>query len=98
MSVHVIIEIEILNKDLYMEYVKKVPPIVKKYGGNYLARGEKITTLSGNWHPERLIILEFDTVEQVNNWLASPEYSEIASLRNNSTISKAILLESGNLP
>ncbi len=98
MPVHVIIDIEILNRDLYMEYVKKVPPIVKKFGGRYIARGEKITTLSGNWHPERIILLEFDNSEQVNNWFKSQEYAEVAHLREDSTITNAILLESGLLP
>lgn len=98
MSVHVIIDIKVLNKDMYAEYVRKVPPIIQKYGGRYLARGGKITPLSGTWHPERVIILEFDNAGQVNNWLTSPEYAEVASLRENSTISNSIMLESGDLP
>ena len=98
MSVHVLIDIKIINRDMYMEYVKKVPPIVKKFGGRYLARGENITILSGTWHPERIILLEFDNSEQVNNWFKSREYAEIASLRENSTITNAIMIESGILP
>ncbi|MCD6319928.1 MAG: DUF1330 domain-containing protein [Candidatus Desulfofervidaceae bacterium] len=34
---------------------KKVPEIISKYGGRYLTRGGKITPLSGNWNPERII-------------------------------------------
>ena len=47
----------------------------------YLARGGKITTISGTWCPERVILLEFDNTEQVHNWLTSSEYAEVASLR-----------------
>jgi len=96
--VHVIIDIKILNKDTYGEYIKKVPPIVKKFGGRYIARGGKITTIFGTWHPERVIILEFDNTEQVNNWLTSREYSEVSFLRETSTITNAILIESGPTP
>ena len=53
MTVHVIIEIEIKDRDMYREYLQKVPPIVKKFGGKYLVRGEKITPLTGDWNPER---------------------------------------------
>ena len=93
MSVYVVIEIKILNRDIYDQYIERVPSIVKKYGGRYLARGEQITMLSGDWHPERMILLEFDSEEKVRTWLASPEYAEIAPLRTQSTVSKAIIVE-----
>lgn len=98
MPVHVIIDIRVLDEDIYSEYVRKVPPIVKKFGGRYLTRGGRITTLAGDWHPERLIILEFDSAAQVNDWLASAEYAEVAPLRENSTLSNAVMIESGVLP
>jgi uncharacterized protein (DUF1330 family) len=93
MAVYVIIEIKILNKSMYDEYIAKVPAIVNKYGGQYLARGEQITELSGDWHPERIILLKFDSREQIRKWLTSPDYAEIAPLRTGSTISKAIAVE-----
>ena len=98
MAVHVIIDIKVLNKDMYGEYIQKVPPTVKKFGGRYLARGGKITTLSGGWHPERVILLEFDNAEQVTNWLTSREYAEVAPLREKSTVTNTILIESDPLP
>ena len=78
--------------------MQKVPLTVKKLGGRYLVRGGKITTLSGEWHPERVILLEFDGMEEARNWLTSREYAEVAPLRENSTITNSILIESGPLP
>jgi uncharacterized protein (DUF1330 family) len=98
MTVHVIIDIKVKNEDMYGEYIRKVPPIVKKFGGRYLVRGGKITTLSGTWRPERVIILEFDNAEQVHEWLTSREYAEVATLRESSTVSNAVMIESGDLP
>jgi uncharacterized protein (DUF1330 family) len=98
MSVHVIIDIKVLNADMYDEYIRKVPPIIKKFGGRYLSRGGEITVLEGNWHPERIILLEFDNAGQVNTWINSSEYAEVASLRENSTMANAIMLESDVLP
>jgi uncharacterized protein (DUF1330 family) len=98
MSVHVLIDIKVKNPDMYGEYVRKVPPIVKKFGGRYLVRGGKITTISGDWHPERVIVLEFDSSEQVRKWLDSPEYAEVAHLRENATITNAIMIEGSVLP
>lgn len=98
MSAYVISEIKVLDQTVYDEYIVKVPSIVKKYGDHYLARGGQIILLSGDWHPERMILLEFDSFEQVQKWLASPEYAEIAPLRMQSTIGKAIVIESGSTP
>ena len=98
MSAYVIIEIKVLDQTVYDEYIDKVPSIVKKYGGHYLARGGQIIPLSGDWHPERIILLEFDSFEQVQKWLVSPEYAEIAPLRMQSTIGKTIVIESGSTP
>ena len=98
MSAYVIIEIKVLDQTVYDGYIDKVPSIVKKYGGKYLARGGQIIPLSGDWYPERMILLEFDSFEQVQKWLASPEYAEIAPLRIQSTIGKAIVIEGGSTP
>jgi uncharacterized protein (DUF1330 family) len=98
MAVYLIIEIQIKNRTLYSQYVEKVPEIIEKYGGRYLVRGGKVTPfLSGNWNPERIILIEFDSAEQIKNCFQSPEYLELAPLREQSTISKAIIVE-GCLP
>ena len=93
MPVYVVIDIEVLNRGSYAEYVEKVAPIVKKYGGRYLARGGQITALGGGWRPERMILLEFESLERVQAWLKSPEYAEVAPLRERSTVSRAIVVE-----
>ncbi len=94
MPLYMVIEIEIKNQKLYSEYVDKVYNIVTQYGGKYLVRGDSITPVSNNWNPERLIIIEFQNREQVQKCFQSSEYLEIVQLREKSTISKAILVES----
>lgn len=93
MSVYAIIEIRIKNKDMYYEYVEKVKPIIEKYKGRYLVRGGKITTLFGDWNPERIIIIKFPSIEEVNLCFGSEAYGRIAGLRENSTITKSIIVE-----
>jgi uncharacterized protein (DUF1330 family) len=39
MPVYMIIEIKVMDYELYTKYVEKVPEIIKKYGGRYLVRG-----------------------------------------------------------
>jgi uncharacterized protein (DUF1330 family) len=93
MPVYLIIEITITDPEMYSRYVGKVFDIVSGYGGRYLARGGKITPLSGNWQPQRIILIEFDTAEQVEKCFGSAEYLELAPLREQSTTSRAIIVD-----
>ena len=81
------------NKKDYLDYIKTVKPIVNKYHGRYIVRSEKITHLSTEWRPNRVIIIEFDTREQLDMCFSSEEYMQIALLRENSVDSKAIIIE-----
>lgn len=92
-SVYMIIDITVNDESLYSEYIAKVPKIIEKYGGRYLVRGGKITPITGNWNPQRIIIVEFDSTEQLRRCFSSQEYLEIASLREGSTIGKSIVVE-----
>jgi len=95
LSVYFIVEIKTKNrsKDTYEKYIKKVRFIVEKYKGRYLSRGGKVTPIFGNWDPERIILIEFPSAEYVGRWLNSPEYKKIAGLREQSTITKAIMVD-----
>lgn len=92
MSLFMIIESKIKNAEKYNLYIDQVSPIVEKYGGHYHVRGENIQSL-GSWKPERIIVIEFQTVDQIQNWLQSPEYAEIAPLRENGADAQAIVVE-----
>jgi uncharacterized protein (DUF1330 family) len=93
MSVYMVVEIEVQNSELYSQYVERVPKVVEKYGGQYLARGGAVTPLSGNWSPERIVLIEFETAEQLRRCFSSPEYLELAPLREQSTTGKSIIVE-----
>lgn len=93
MSLYMIIEIKVRDQELYSEYVQNVYDIVTKYGGRYLARSGTITPVSKNWNPERIIIIEFQNKEQMQRCFQAPEYIEIAPIREQSTTSKAIIVE-----
>ena len=93
MPVYMIIEIKIKDQTTYAKYVEGVRSLVENYKGRYLIRGGKITPIFGNWNPQRIVIIEFPSYEDVKHWLNSQEYKEIAALREKSTITKAIIVE-----
>jgi len=88
-----IIEIEVKDAGTYAEYVENVRAIVEKHGGRYLVRGGMVTPLSGDWNPERMIVIEFETVEHVRRCFGSPEYLKLAPVRERSAASRAIVVD-----
>ena len=92
MPVYMVIEVEVLDPDVYAEYVARVPAVVEKYGGRYLVRGGEVVPLTGDWQPERMVILEFPSMERMTAWNFSPEYLELAQIRARSARTRAVAL------
>ena len=93
MTVYMIAEIVVHDEEMYSEYVNAAYDIVSKYGGQYLVRGGNITPLSGDWKPERVLVIKFDDMIAVQNCFSSVEYRKVAHLRENSTTSRSIIVE-----
>lgn len=92
MPVYMIIEIKVLDYELYARYVERVPEIIENHGGKYLVRGGEVIPMFGKWDPERIILIEFETLEKLRNCFDSEEYLEIAPFRENSAITKSIVV------
>ena len=93
MPAYVIVEINITNPDKYEEVKSRTPATVKAYGGKYLARGGRSERLAGNWSPERLVILEFESTDRVKEWLDSPEYLPVKKIRDQSAEVSMVVVE-----
>ncbi len=93
MAVYLVIDIKVIDREVYSRYNERVRPIMEKYGGRYLSRGGKVIPLSGSWNPERIILIEFASYEDVYRCFGSDEYKEIAPLRERSTVGRAIVVE-----
>ena len=93
MSAYVIVDIAVTDPVGYEEYKKLAPPIVAAFGGKYLARGGKTETLEGDWSPNRLVILEFESAERAKAWLNSPEYRAPRQLRHQTTQTNMVVIE-----
>src|SRR6266511_3004425 len=71
----------------------QAPRTVVRFGGKYLFRGEDVTALEGGWEDERLVILEFETVEAAWAWYRSAEYQRLRELRQGAA--DAVILLAG---
>jgi uncharacterized protein (DUF1330 family) len=93
MTAYVIVDINVTDPVRYEDYKQLATPTVELYGGKYIARGGKTETLEGDWSPTRLVILQFENIEQAKNWLNSTEYSEARALRHQTAVSNMVVIE-----
>jgi uncharacterized protein (DUF1330 family) len=93
MPAYLIADVAITDAAGFEEYRKQVPATIAKYGGRFLARGGAVQTLEGDWRPQRLVVLEFPSVEQAKRWHDSEEYRGPKALRIRTAKTNLILVE-----
>ena len=93
MPAYVIADIEITDPSGYKRYAEQAPPTIAAHGGRHLARGGAVQTLEGEWRPQRLVILEFESVEAAQRWHSSEEYAEPKALRQRTSRGSFVVLE-----
>ena len=93
MTAYVILEVEVTDPARYAEYRDLATPTVAQYGGKYIARGGKAENLERDWSPSRVVILQFESIEQARKWMNSPEYSPAKEIRHQASITRSIVVE-----
>jgi uncharacterized protein (DUF1330 family) len=94
MAAYLVVDIKrIRNEALYAEYKQQVSPGLMDAGGRYLARGGPIEVLEGDWRPNRLILVRFESSEAARTWWGSKEYAPLRDARQASTDGNMVLVE-----
>jgi uncharacterized protein (DUF1330 family) len=93
MAAYVIVEIETTEPGLMAEYRALAAPTVAAFGGRYLARGGRTDVLEGDRRPERVVVLEFESLERARAWWESEEYRGARELRQRAGRTTMIAVE-----
>lgn len=96
MAAYVIADVYITNptdRDAYAEYVRQTPATIAQFGGRFVMRGGRAEDLEGDWHPDRIVVVEFASFEQAKQWYRSPEYSALIPIRQRNSKSRLIVVE-----
>lgn len=101
-KVFVVLDITVNDSVMYEQYRINVEPIIQKYGGEYLVRSGgmafdkdpnvKVIPAEGNWNPNRLIIIKWNSIEELQKFTNAEEYKTIAVLRKKSATTKSIIV------
>jgi uncharacterized protein (DUF1330 family) len=75
--VYMIAEIDVTDLAGYTkEYVPLVQKSLQAAGGKVLAAGQTVTSIEGSAPKSRVVIVRWDSLDQLNAWRDSPQYKE----------------------
>lgn len=81
MPAYLIADVTVTDPERYPDYVRLVPATLEPFGGRFIVRGGHTEVAEGDWQPQRLVIIEFPSLEQAKAWYHSAEYAPAKELR-----------------
>ena len=97
MAAYIIARVAVTDWSRYREYTKATPEVIARYGGKFIIRGGEIVTLEGEPETRRLVVLEFPTLKQAQEFYHSPEYTQAKQLRGGAAIGQFIAVDGAAL-
>lgn len=89
---YIVAEVDVTDPATFKQYSDKVPGTIAQYGGHYVIRNGKNTSIEGD-APKRFVVIQFESVEKAKAWEDSPEYNAIKPIRHKSAKSRVFIIE-----
>jgi len=93
MTAYVIVETDVTDPERYEQYKAASSAAAAASGGRFLVRGGELAVLEGDWHPSRLVVLEFEDLEAAKRWYDSAAYQEARKLRKGAASFRAVAVQ-----
>jgi uncharacterized protein (DUF1330 family) len=93
MSAYMIVNVKVKDVAAFDEYKAKVPAVIQKHGGEYVALGGKVIVFEGDWEPSRLVVIQFPDLASVQRLFDDPEYHPLIALRQRGADSEIVAVE-----
>ena len=93
MAAYVIVEVETTDPEMMARYREATTPTVAAFDGRFIVRGGACETLEGDWEPQRIVVLEFPSVERARAWWSSEIYAEPKRMRQAAGRTRMVLVE-----
>lgn len=94
MPAYVIGRLQMRDPSWLEKYREKVPALIDKHGGRYVARGGAMEKLEGSAElPSAMVVLEFPSMDKARAWYNDPEYAPFIKLRQGGADLDLVLVE-----
>lgn len=89
---YLIIDLNIVDLEGFMEYVRRIPDLIRKYQGQYLVEGVGPTFIQGDDNGQRSVILEFPSRVLAAAFLEERSQSDLHEVWLQTTKSRILLV------
>ncbi|MFK7805714.1 MAG: DUF1330 domain-containing protein [Anaerolineae bacterium] len=93
MTVYIIAQITIHDREKYDQYEEGFMEIFDRFEGTMLSIDENPTPLEGEWHATRSVLMSFPTADAFKAWAGSKEYRALAKYRHEASIGNSIMVK-----
>lgn len=88
MPAYFVIELDVEDGPSLDEYEREVTKHVVAAGGQFLVRGNQYRPIEGDWHPKRLVIVEFPDIDAIERYYHSDANQTLKKTRLAGTAGK----------
>ena len=81
MAAYAILDLNIYDIAAYLKYQRAVKPLLESAGARYLARGGEFTVFEGDYQPQRLVLVEFPSLQAMEEFYESEAYQALEPQR-----------------
>jgi uncharacterized protein (DUF1330 family) len=93
MAVYVVVDVDVKDAAVFAQYREGVPAIVRRHGGEYLARGGRTEIIEGDWQPGRLVLFRFPDAASVRAFFNDPDYLPLKALRQRAASADIVMVD-----
>lgn len=93
MKGYIIANVRVDDVEAYEPYRQQAQEIIARHGGRYLVRGGAVEVREGALERDRVIVLEFESLERARAFYDSADYQAIVPIRQRNADSLLLLVE-----
>jgi uncharacterized protein (DUF1330 family) len=90
---YAVILLDVYDQGRYVDYARRATEIEDRHGGRPLVAGDAVEAVEGEWPADRIVVLEFPSLEHARAWYNDPDYQDLIPLRRQATSSQILLVE-----
>ena len=93
MPAYLIVNITVHDRAAFEAYRERAPSVIAAHGGHYLVRGGPVEVMEGEPGLNRVVVLEFPTLEAARGFCHSADYAPLVALRRAASTAHIALVD-----
>jgi len=91
MKAYILIQFNLINRELFGSYIKAASSTIPVFGGHVIFAQENPETTEGSLNTTRTTIIEFLSKDSAMNWFNSTDYAVVKHLRHEATANGSLI-------